>query len=130
MSRQPLVIAPCVSYAAVNERYAPGLPRHILESGCFGCGVPFINDAVLGSFALRRQHVAAHHVAKQVNSGFLHRGGRPGADPDGPAALYECEVIGTEHLGTHVMIFGKVTRIRVGADVPRTTRSSGARGPT
>jgi flavin reductase (DIM6/NTAB) family NADH-FMN oxidoreductase RutF len=118
VSRQPLVIAPCVSYAAVNERYAPRASLDmIVESGWFGCGVPFINDAVLDSLRYAGNTSLRADVDKLVNSGFLHEDGDRVPTLTGLPLFYECEVIGTEHLGTHVMIFGKVTRIRVGADV-------------
>ena len=118
VSRHPLVIAPCVSYAAVNERYAPRASLDmILESGWFGCGVPFINDAVLDSLRYAGNTSLRADVDKLVNSGFLHEAGDRAPILTGLPLHYECEVIGYEHLGTHVMIFGKVTRIRVGADV-------------
>ena len=48
VSRHPMVIAPCVSYYAINERYAPRATlESIRKTGRFGCGVPYIHDAIL-----------------------------------------------------------------------------------
>lgn len=118
VSRHPLVIAPCVSYAAVNERYAPRASLDlILENGWFGCGVPFINEAVIESLRYAGNMSLREDVEKLRNSGFRHDAGDRVPVLTGLPLFFECEVIGHELLGTHAMIFGQVTRIRVGADV-------------
>jgi flavin reductase (DIM6/NTAB) family NADH-FMN oxidoreductase RutF len=118
LSRHPMVIAPCVSYSNINQRYAPRATlSSIRKSNRFGCAVPYIHDAIINamryagniSFALDREKVA--------NSG-LEVSSYEGA-PLLPALPihYDCEVIGEVPLGTHVMFLGKVRSIRVRDDV-------------
>src|SRR4029077_17992196 len=48
VSRNPLVIAPCISYARINDRYAARASLELIrKGGRFRCGVPFINDVVV-----------------------------------------------------------------------------------
>lgn len=112
VSRHPLVIAPCISYSPINARYAPraSLDR-ILETGRFGCGVPFVADGLqeaigyLGNVSIRRD------PDKVANAGLTVL---PAGETPVLAELpvhYDCRVTGHLKLGTHVMIFGEVERI-------------------
>ena len=72
VSRHPLVFAVAVSYAPINQRYAPRASLKILQkTGKFGVGVPFVNDAVLDGSALAARN-ASHAIDrnKVANSGL------------------------------------------------------------
>lgn len=118
VSRQPLVIAPCISYAAVNERYAPRASlRAILESSWFGCGVPYVDDTIIKAIRYTGNTSLRDDVAKLLHSGMnVEPGGHAPILSDLPV-FYECRVVGHQRLGTHVIVFGEVQRIRVRADV-------------
>ena len=71
VSRHPLVVAPCISYAAVNERYAPRASLDlILDSGWFGCGVPFIDDTVVDAIRYSGNMSLRDDAEKIVNCGL------------------------------------------------------------
>jgi flavin reductase (DIM6/NTAB) family NADH-FMN oxidoreductase RutF len=112
------VITPCVSYAAINERYAPRATLDTLRRTCkFGCGVPFIHEAVLDairyagntSIALDPQKVARTRLEIEEEEWAPVLSALP--------IHFDCEVVGEMRLGTHVMFFGEVRRIRVRNDV-------------
>ncbi len=113
-----LIIAPCISYAAINERYAPRASLEILRrTGRFGCGVPFIHDAVLD--AIRYAGSTSISVdPRKVERTLLEIEKREWAPvfPDLPIH-YECAIQGEVRLGTHIMFLGEVRRIRVREDV-------------
>lgn len=118
VSRHPFVIAPCVSYAKINERYAA---RHSLgiirATKRFGCSVPYIDDVVINGLKYAGNHSMADDPMKVANSGLS-----VGASPYGPVIKeapihFDCEVIGEVLLGTHVMFLGEVKQIRVREDV-------------
>ena len=118
VSRDPLTIAPCVSYARINERYAPRASLDIIrQRGAFGCGVPYIGDHMLevlrftGNTSLRNVIAKASAAGCEMDS--------IGAAPRiaGCPIHYECAVVGEVALGTHSLFLGKVTRIDVRADV-------------
>jgi len=118
VSRQPLVIAPCVAYAAINERYAPRASLGtILKTGRFGCGVPFIDDRVVEAIRYAGNNSITNDPRKIANAGLAVK-------PDDWAPVlpalpvhFDCKVIGRVRLGTHLMFLGQVRRIRVRADV-------------
>lgn len=118
LSRHPLVVAPCISYADVNERYAPRASLDmILESGWFGCGVPFVNDQIVDAIVYAGSNSLRNDLAKLANSGLrVSAGQRVPVLADLPV-FFECKVIGHQRLGTHVIVFGEVQRIRVRDDV-------------
>ena len=71
LSRSPLVIAPCVSYARINDRYAPRASLDIIRrTGRFGCSVPFVNDAIIDAMKYAGNMSLAHDPAKVANSGL------------------------------------------------------------
>ena len=120
VSRHPLVISPCVSYAAVNERYAPRASLDmILDSGWFGCGVPYIDDGVVDAIRYAGNTSLRKDLDKLSHSGFRFERGDRVPVLTGLPIFYECKVVGVEYLGTHAMIFGEVQRIRVSDDVSR-----------
>jgi flavin reductase (DIM6/NTAB) family NADH-FMN oxidoreductase RutF len=118
ISRHPLTIAVCVSYAAINARYAPRATLAILRDvKRFGCGVPFLNEAVLNairyagntSFADDPQKVARTSLTMDMSEWAPVLTDLP--------VHFDCEVTGEVRLGTHIMFLGEVRRIRVRADV-------------
>jgi flavin reductase (DIM6/NTAB) family NADH-FMN oxidoreductase RutF len=118
VSRHPLVIAPCVSYARINERYAPRTSLDIIRrTGKFGCGVPFINDVVLDAIRYAGNTSLAKDPQKVARAG-LH------VEPNDWAPVlsalpvhFDCQVVDEVALGTHIMFLGEVRRIQVRADV-------------
>lgn len=116
VSRSPLVIAPCVSYAAINERYAPRASLDLIaDSGWFGCGVPFADDSVVDAIRYAGNTSLRDDPAKLLNTGLhLEPGGRVPVLAGLPV-FFECKVVGQARLGTHVMFLGEVRRIRVPA---------------
>jgi len=113
LSRRPLVIAPCVSYCAINERYAPRASLNaIRKSKRFGCAVPFIGDAIVNAIKYAGNISISLDPDKIANSGLEF-------SPHEWAPLlpalpihYDCEVVGEVRLGTHVMFLGEVRSIR------------------
>ena len=118
LSRHPLIIAPCISYAAINERYAPRASLEILRNtGKFGCGVPFIHDAVID--AIRYAGNTSISVdPRKVEQTLLKVEKRKWAPlfPDLPIH-FDCAIKGEVRLGTHIMFLGEVRQIRVREDV-------------
>ncbi|HIK06626.1 MAG TPA: flavin reductase [Trichormus sp. M33_DOE_039] len=118
VSRHPLIITPCVSYAKINERYAPRASLDMIrKTGRFGCGVPFINEVILnamkyaGNISLAKDPQKVAHAGLQVESDDW--------SPVLPAlpVHFDCQVVKEVSLGTHIMFIGEVQRIRVRADV-------------
>jgi flavin reductase (DIM6/NTAB) family NADH-FMN oxidoreductase RutF len=118
ISRDPLIITPCISYAAINERYAPRKSLEIIRrTGRFGCGVPYVNDALVSAIRYAGNVSLASDTEKVRNAGFAVE-----ADEWAPVlrALpvhFDCEVIGEIRLGTHIMFLGEARRIRLRDDV-------------
>jgi flavin reductase (DIM6/NTAB) family NADH-FMN oxidoreductase RutF len=114
LSRQPLVIAPCVSYARINERYAPRATLDLIRrSGRFGCGVPFIHPTIVSAI----KYCGTTSVRDDPEK--IARAGLAAECVEGAPVLpalpihYECEVAGEVNLGTHVLFLGEVRRVRV-----------------
>ena len=121
LSRSPLIIACCLSYARINARYAPRASIEFLrKTGAFGCGVPFIHDRVVA--AIMQLGLVSHREDpdKVARAGFAVADGA--AVPLLPALpiQFECKVVGELALGTHAMFLGEVQRIHVRADVKPT----------
>jgi flavin reductase (DIM6/NTAB) family NADH-FMN oxidoreductase RutF len=118
VSRHPLVITPCVGYAAINERYAPRLTLDLIRANrAFGCGVPFISDQVIEAIKYAgniSMQVAGDKVAR---SGLAVEAGGPSPVLTHLPVHFDCQVLDEVRLGTHVMFLGAVTRIRVRPDV-------------
>jgi flavin reductase (DIM6/NTAB) family NADH-FMN oxidoreductase RutF len=118
VSRQPLVIAPCVSYAAINERYAKRATLDIMrQTGRFGCGVPFIDDLVLGGIKYAGNVSLARNARKVADAGFEVEGSEWSPALTALPVHFDCQIVGEVRLGTHIMFLGEVKRIRVRADV-------------
>lgn len=118
VSRHPLVVAPCVSYARINDRYAPrqSLPD-IRAGGRFGCGVPYMDSAVTAAIRYCGNVSIATDPDKAATAGLDMIGGGPSPVIAQMPVHFDCRVIGEIRLGTHVMFLGEVERILVRADV-------------
>jgi flavin reductase (DIM6/NTAB) family NADH-FMN oxidoreductase RutF len=118
VSRHPFTIAPCVSYASINERYAARSSLDIIrETGRFGCSVPFIDDVVVGAMKYAGNNSFAIDPQKVLNSGLSTHWSEYGPVLNEAPIHFDCEVSGEVRLGTHIMFLGKVTRVRVRKDV-------------
>ena len=118
ISRHPLIIAPCVSYSAINERYAPRASLNtIRKASSFGCGVAYINDALTRAIRYSGTTSFANDPDKIANSG-LHTSFRPMAPrlTDLPIH-FECKLVGEIRMGTHIMFLGEVKSILVRSDL-------------
>ena len=101
LSRHPLVIAPCVSYAAINERYAPRASLDILRKrGRFGCGVPYIHEQIVSAMKYAGTTSISLDPDKVANAG-LEVLPEEWAPVLASAPLhYDCEIVGEVRLGT------------------------------
>jgi flavin reductase (DIM6/NTAB) family NADH-FMN oxidoreductase RutF len=118
LSRHPLVIAPCISYARINVRYAPRAALELIRRrGRFGCGVPYVSDLVIAAITYAGNTSFRDDPEKLAHAGLAVELG------DGSPVLpalpvhFDCEVVGEVRLGTHVMFLGEVRQVRVRADV-------------
>ena len=118
ISRHPMTITPCISYANINERYASRITLDVIrKTGRFGCGVPFINDTIIEAIRY------AGNTSLAVDRDKVRNAGLQVEDHEWAPVLtampihYDCEVVGEVRLGTHIMFLGEVRRIRVRSDV-------------
>jgi flavin reductase (DIM6/NTAB) family NADH-FMN oxidoreductase RutF len=118
VSRHPLVITPCISYAKINERYAPRVSLDIIrKTGKFGCGVPFINDVVIDAIKYAGNTSLAKDPQKIARAGLQVEANDWAPVLPALPIHFDCQVIGEVTLGTHIMFLGEVRQIRVRADV-------------
>ena len=118
VSRQPLTVAPCVSYAEINQRYAPRASLELIRaSGRFGAGVPFIDDQVVSAMKY------AGNMSLKDSGNKLWQTGLTVGDWSGMPYFpqlpiyFDCRLAGEVRLGTHFMFLGVVESIRVRSDV-------------
>ena|GEM_PF-1285919 len=117
-SRYPMVIATCISYAGINERYAPRATLNFIrKSGKFGCGVPFINDLVLNAINYSGNVSMRKDPLKMVHSGLSFEGRDLCPVLTDLPIHFSCMVIDEVKLGTHTMFLGEVEQIQVRSDV-------------
>ncbi|NCA81941.1 MAG: hypothetical protein EOM72_04265 [Opitutae bacterium] len=118
LSRSPMIIAACISYARINVRYAPRASIDLLRKrGAFGCAVPFIHERVVAAIKYAGNVSFRDDPDKVARSGLAVE---PGGEAPGLPALpiqYDCRIVGEVKLGTHAMFLGEVRRIRVRTDV-------------
>jgi flavin reductase (DIM6/NTAB) family NADH-FMN oxidoreductase RutF len=118
LSRHPLIITPCVGYAAINERYAPRLTLDLIrKNGAFGCGVPYVSDRVVAAIKLAGNVSLQAAGDKVARTGLGVTRGPVAPILDDLPVHFDCEVLDEVRLGTHVLFLGAVRRIRVRADV-------------
>ena len=112
ISDDPLVLAPCVAYAPINQRYAPRKTLELIRAtGRFGCGAAYVDARMLAAIRYAGNVSLAQDPEKP-----LHAGLEVAADSWAPRLLasplhLECEVIDEIALGTHVMFLGAVRRM-------------------
>jgi len=118
LSRHPLTIAICVSYARINERYARRASLDFLESADrFGCGVPFYHADVLDAISYLGNVSRFSDPEKVQNCGLTPtRLGSSIGFSELPVH-YDCRIVDRRRLGTHVLILGEVSHIFVRRDV-------------
>jgi flavin reductase (DIM6/NTAB) family NADH-FMN oxidoreductase RutF len=119
VSRHPLILAPCVSYARINVRYAPRASLETIErTGRFGCGVPFLDDNVVNAIRLSGNLSISSDDRKLARTGLAVEPGTTGSPVLTALPVhFDCRVVDQVRLGTHIMFFGEVVSIRVRADV-------------
>ena len=111
------MVAPCVSYAQINQRYAPRASLELIRaSGRFGAGVPYLDDEIVNAMKYAGNTSLAHDSEKLWRTG-LSIGEWLGLPylPKLPVH-FDCRVTGEIRLGTHVMFLGTVEAIRVPSD--------------
>ena len=118
VSRHPFTIAPCVSYAAINERYAPRATLDIIRrTGRFGCAVPFMHDQVVRAIRYAGNVSFTDDPHKLANAGLEVVNAEWAPVLSALPIHFDCEVVQEVPLGTHIMFLGQVRRIRVRTDV-------------
>jgi len=118
VSRSPLVIAPCVSYARINQRYAPRATLEtIRRTGRFGCGVPFLRDDVVSAIRVAGTRSILDDPQKLAACGLDVIAGGPSPVLPALPIHFDCEVTAEVRMGTHVMFLGEARQIRVHHDV-------------
>ncbi len=118
VSRHPLIVAPCVSYAAINERYAPRASLEMLRrNGKFVCGVPVIHDRIINAMKYAGNVSFAQDPDKVANAGLGALAGEYGPILAELPVQFECAIVDEVRLGTHIMFLGEVQRILVRSDV-------------
>jgi flavin reductase (DIM6/NTAB) family NADH-FMN oxidoreductase RutF len=118
VSRHPLVIAPAVSYAAINQRYAMRASLDMIRAAKrFGCGVPFVSERVLSAIRYAGNVSFAQDPDKIANAGLSVDTLTPTPRLAELPIHYDCELVGEVRLGTHYLLLGEVRRISVRADV-------------
>ena len=118
ISRHPLIIAPCVSYSSINERYAPRASLGIIrKAGSFGCGVAYIDEEITKAIRYSGTTSFANDREKIANSGFDITSRPMAPKLDDLPIHFECVLVGEIRLGTHIMLLGEVKTILVRGDV-------------
>lgn len=118
LSRHPLVIAPCVSYARINVRYAARASlADIRRTGRFGCGVPFIDERVVDGLRYAGNVSIVDDPDKVAHAGFAAEASAWAPLLPALPVHFDCEVTGQVRMGTHIMFLGEVRRIVVRRDV-------------
>jgi flavin reductase (DIM6/NTAB) family NADH-FMN oxidoreductase RutF len=118
VSRYPLTVGICVSYAAINERYAPRASLDFIQkNGAFGCGVPFINDTIRRAIGYAGNLSMKKDPQKLANSGLFFEDGEWGPVLTDIPIYFGCKVKEEIKLGTHILFLGEVQEIRVRRDV-------------
>ncbi len=118
VSRHPFVVAPCISYAKINERYAARKTLDFIRrEGRFGCGVPFLSDSIVNAIKYSGNNSFVDDPEKINNSGLNVEDSKYAPVISDVPVHFSCKVIGEKWLGTHIMFFGEVEQIRVRADV-------------
>ncbi len=118
VSRHPLTMAICVSYAPINERYAPRASLALLEAADrFGCGVPIYRKDVLDAIVYLGSVSRRTDVHKIACCGLTPRQFGSTIGFDELPVHFGCRIVDRVRLGTHLMLFGEVEDVMVRPDV-------------
>jgi len=121
VSRHPLVVAACISYSPINERYAPRVTLDMIHlKKSFGCGVAYIDDNMTRAIRYTGTTSYASDPDKVTNGGFDVYEREPAPQLAQLPIHFECELIGEVKLGTHMMMLGEVTSILLRDDLTPT----------
>lgn len=120
VSRHPFTIAICISYAAINVRYAPRATLEIIKkTGKFNCAVPYIDDQIITAIKYSGNISLKNDPEKFRNSGLEFSNAEFGPVITSAPITFECKVKQEIKLGTHTMFLANVERIRVHPHVTR-----------
>lgn len=118
LARDPLCIGICVSYAEINERYAPRASlRALNERKRFACGVPFGDEKIIEAIKY------AGNISVDKDRNKIRNAGLEIEELDWAPVLpglpitFLCEVKDVVRLGTHFLYLGEVKSIRIRDDV-------------
>ncbi len=118
VSRQPMTIAICIAYAAINERYSPRATLDFIRrTGKFGCGVPFIHENIISAIQYTGNISLTDDPEKLQHAGLKWELTKYAPALSALPIHYECRVVDEIRLGTHSMFLGEVRGIRVRSDV-------------
>ncbi|MFC2150225.1 flavin reductase [Calditrichota bacterium] len=122
LTRHPFSITIAVAYADINERYAKRSSLDmILESGNFGCGVPFIHEKLVDVIWYTGNTQFKNNPQKVANTGLDISVGEYGAIINDLPIHFDCEVSNTTRLGTHILITGTIKHILIRKDLNQQT---------
>ena len=118
LSRHPLTLAVCVSYARINERYGQRASLALLnDAERFGCGVPIYRSDVLEAISYLGNVSRRQDPEKLQFCGLTPvRYGSTIGFAELPVH-YDCRIVERRPLGTHALILGEVENILVRSDV-------------
>jgi flavin reductase (DIM6/NTAB) family NADH-FMN oxidoreductase RutF len=118
VSRHPLAVAICVSYARINERYAPRASLELFSGADhFGCGVPVYRQDVLDAISYLGNVSRRLDSEKVASCGLTPRQLGSTIGFDELPVHYGCRIVDRIRLGTHLMLLGVVEDILVRPDV-------------
>jgi flavin reductase (DIM6/NTAB) family NADH-FMN oxidoreductase RutF len=116
VARRPMTIGICVSYARINERYAPRASLDIIrDAGRFVCGVPILRPDVLAAIGYLGNVSLRDDPDKAANSGLEPMALETGFAFRELPVNFDCRVVEAIQLGTHTMFMGVVERILLDA---------------
>lgn len=118
VSRHPMVVACCVASSAINERYTARKSLNVIRrTGMFGCGVPFVHDAITTAIKYTGNVSHALDPDKVKNAGLAITPHKWSPIISSLPIHFDCKVIDEIPLGTHSMFLGQVRQIFVRTDV-------------
>lgn len=118
ISRHPLTVAICVSYARINERYAPRASLELLKrADRFGCGVPIYRKDVLDAITYLGNVSRRTDAEKVAHCGLTPRPLGKTIGFDELPVHYGCRIVDRTPLGTHLMLLGEVEEVLVRPDL-------------
>jgi flavin reductase (DIM6/NTAB) family NADH-FMN oxidoreductase RutF len=122
VSRHPLTMAICVSYAPINERYAPRASLALFEGADrFGCGLPIYRKDVVEAIVYLGSVSRRTDVHKIACCGLTPRQLGSTIGFDELPVHFGCKIVDRVRLGTHLMLLGEVENVMVRPDVTPNT---------